>query len=216
MTPTYSQLTFSALCSIAVFMGTLAWGITNHVQELVQVSELMPHLPSFSMDDVDSLIAQHHDRIHHQALMLAVLFAASGGLVLWWIYHSHQRLQALSPAPAFSPLSAVLWYFVPVMNLIKPFEAMQELVQHSNREGTVLKPSFLVGLWWLLWIFAQICYGYTLAQNPLVDDLEDILTLDSMFIGCNIVLLLLSAALVALISQIYRMQQQSPLLQAQH
>lgn len=216
MTPSYSQLTLSAICSIAVFMGTLAWGIVNHAQELVHVSELMPQRPSFSMDYVDSLIAQHHDRIHHQALILSILFAASGGLVLWWIYRSHQRLQTLSPAPAFSPLSAVLWYFVPVMNLIKPFEAMQELVQYSNREGKVLKPSFLVGLWWLLWIFAQICYGYTLAQNPLVDDLEDILTLDSMFIGCNIVFLLLSAALVALISQIYRMQRQLPQLQAQH
>ena len=177
----------------------------------------MPQRPSFSMDYVDSLIAQHHDRIHHQALILSILFAASSGLVLWWIYRSHRHLQVLTPPPAFSPSGAILWYFVPVMNLVKPFEAMQELAQHSNSGGgNTLRPSFLVGLWWLLWIFAQICYGYTLAQNPLIDDLEDILTLDSMFIGCNIVLLLLSAAFIALISQIYRMQRQSTLLQARH
>lgn len=188
--------------------GALIWGLGGYWQELQFMLQLPQQMTDIDNHYLDLLVNRHLQHTHQQLLMTATLCVLAAIPSLYWLYRSHARVQGLPPTPAFSPAAAVGWYFVPVMNLITPLEAMQELVQRSQ-SGTALKPSFLVGLWWLLWIFSQICYGYTLAQNPLIDDAEDMVLLDIMFMGCHCLLIFLCISFIALVSQIYRMQQHS-------
>lgn len=214
---TYPQLTITTISCLVIAMLALLTGVYSHVQELQLIQHLTQQNTILSADSFDTLVNQHHLNIQHQLLIMAIPSVLAGLLSLYWLYRSHHRVHTMAPAAIFSPPQAVMWYFVPVMNLIKPFEAMQELVQRSQQamQATTpatasLKPALLVELWWLLWIFAQIFYAYTLAQNPLLDDMEDIVALDIMFIGCNMIMLLLCTAFIALIWQIYRMQQHLP------
>lgn len=211
---TYPQLTITTISCLVIAMLALLTGVYSHVQELQLIQHLTQQNTILSADSFDTLVNQHHLNIQHQLLIMAIPSVLAGLLSLYWLYRSHHRVHTMAPAAIFSPPQAVMWYFVPVMNLIKPFEAMQELVQRSQQATTPatasLKPALLVELWWLLWIFAQIFYAYTLAQNPLLDDMEDIVALDIMFIGCNMIMLLLCTAFIALIWQIYRMQQHLP------
>ncbi|WP_207510486.1 DUF4328 domain-containing protein [Cognatiyoonia koreensis] len=76
-----------------------------------------------------------------------------------WIYLASKNAAIASPAPdRVSPGWAVGWYFVPIMNLFKPFTAMKEIWEGSvglNRTPGSSIPGWLT-VWWLLWIVLNI------------------------------------------------------------
>ncbi len=84
-----------------------------------------------------------------------LLGLATGITFLRWIYRSNQNLGALSgQAMRFTPGWAVGWYFVPIANLVKPYQAMQEIWQVSHRDPAA-SPG-LLSAWWTLWILSTV------------------------------------------------------------
>jgi len=72
-----------------------------------------------------------------------------------WIYRAAGNLRALDvQGLKVSPGWAVGWYFVPIANLWKPYEAMKEIWQASTRpqqwQGAAVSP--VLPLWWTLWL----------------------------------------------------------------
>ena len=77
---------------------------------------------------------------------LSLIFTAV--FFLMWIHRSHRNLRALGAVNIkYSPKSAVLWWFVPVMNLFKPKQVVEEIWKWSVGADTSL-----VNFWWLLWV----------------------------------------------------------------
>jgi len=77
---------------------------------------------------------------------------------LVWINRAVRNLGQVRSGDSSSPLRftpgwAVGWYFVPVMNLFRPFQSMRELYQESN-PARIGSP--LVGWWWALWLGGRI------------------------------------------------------------
>lgn len=72
-----------------------------------------------------------------------------------WQFHGHTNLVKRHVAGLrHSPGWAVGWWFVPIANLWKPFQAMSELVRASDdpdRWRAVRRPWTLIA-WWLTWI----------------------------------------------------------------
>lgn len=77
---------------------------------------------------------------------------------LMWIYRAHSNLMALGAGGLkYSPGWAVGWYFVPFMNLVRPYKVMSELWRASDpsidsREVLSWKNQWedpLVLLWWI-------------------------------------------------------------------
>ncbi|WP_017665762.1 DUF4328 domain-containing protein [Porphyrobacter sp. AAP82] len=97
----------------------------------------------------------------YQAVMLANLavFIASVIAISMWIYRAHANLhEAGLPALKFSPGWAVGWYFIPIANLFKPFQAMRELWtdSHQTSDSFSADPPGNLGAWWGLWIVGNI------------------------------------------------------------
>lgn len=75
-----------------------------------------------------------------------------------WIYVASSNAHQLRDDLSISPGWAVGWYFVPIMNLFKPLQAMKEIWSASDeldgydRQGT---PA-IIGWWWGLWIASNI------------------------------------------------------------
>lgn len=93
------------------------------------------------------------------SLAFTVLFIVSVVLVSMWIYRAHANLFAAGYQDLeFSPSWSVGWFFVPIANLFKPFQAMKELwnVSHgvSNQFGEVSAGS--VTTWWGCYIVGNI------------------------------------------------------------
>ncbi|HLQ96944.1 MAG TPA: DUF4328 domain-containing protein [Pseudogracilibacillus sp.] len=88
---------------------------------------------------------------------------------LIWLYRAYAHLQQSSvEGLAHSPRWAIGWYFIPVMNLFKPFSVMKELVLASfhavsNPEHWKLKkaPGYIM-VWWLLFLGGNIAFLFDL------------------------------------------------------
>lgn len=93
---------------------------------------------------------------------LGILILA-GVLFLFWIHSAYDNLPKLGcEGLQSSPGGAVGWYFVPIVNLFRPYTIMQEIWKASNpqeldphqwshRDGTTL-----IGYWWAGHIFSNI------------------------------------------------------------
>lgn len=92
-------------------------------------------------------------------MAFAVVFVATIVLVAMWIYRAHANVQAAGAEPlANSPGWAVGWFFVPIANLFKPFQAMRELwnVSHNQSDGYSQESAPALKLWWGFWIVSNI------------------------------------------------------------
>jgi len=82
------------------------------------------------------------------AIILGVTF-------LCWIYRANKNLHFLSSEQMdFTPGWSIGWYFVPIANLFKPYQAMKEIwnVAHRGESST----HTIIAWWWFLWITSTI------------------------------------------------------------
>jgi hypothetical protein len=78
----------------------------------------------------------------------------TGITFLRWIYRSNKNLRALSgESMTFTPGWSVGWYFLPMANLWKPYQAMKEIWRVSHRGHTASHA--VVGWWWALWLVSS-------------------------------------------------------------
>jgi hypothetical protein len=79
------------------------------------------------------------------------LALALGILFFFWIYRINNYLQVHSERKMeFTPGWAVLWFFIPIANLFKPYQVMREIWQMVNHGKPI--PNTAVGWWWATYI----------------------------------------------------------------
>ncbi len=103
-----------------------------------------------------------------------------------WVYRASKNLGALNAAgQRFSPGWSVGWWFVPIMNLFRPYQVMREIWRGSDPRVTdqdpsawqYVPPSPILGWWWGIWIVSNlIAIGVSRVLTS--DDIppEDLLT----------------------------------------
>lgn len=85
---------------------------------------------------------------------------------LCWLYRAHSNLTYLKPTHLeFTPGWAVGWWFVPFLNLFKPFQVVREVWWESDPdvpEGSSFLSASLhsapayMGFWWVFWIISNV------------------------------------------------------------
>ena len=93
---------------------------------------------------------------------LTLLLMVSTAIVfLAWIYRTHKNLAALGARETqFTPGWAVFWFFIPILNLVRPFQIAEEIRAASNPEivhPTAWKENIASGLvrgWWACYILS--------------------------------------------------------------
>jgi len=142
-----------------------------------------------------------------------------GGLVglampiafLMWIHRAHRNLPALRAGPLrYSPRWAVGYFFIPILNLIRPYQVMREIWRESDParlpapgddlEATKVSSAAIVGWWWGTFLLMLIARQ---AVRPFCGfDTPDALVA-SMWIGVAIAIIGIAAAVVAIV-MVYR------------
>ena len=136
-------------------------------------------------------------------LVLAFIFVGR------WIYFSAKNVRAFGATGlTIRPGWAVGWYFIPIANLWKPYQAMKEIWQASSEPlDWQFRPiPGLMPAWWTLWIVSNIADRITfrLANDAVTIDQFKFATALSIASGC--VNIALSAVFVTLISRITDLQ----------
>jgi len=107
-------------------------------------------------------------------LAALILWFAVSIISLYWFYGATKNIHTLGAKEIFSPIMSVIWWFVPVLNLWKPYQLVQQIWKASNPQivllnGTEWKNSagsIVVKLWWILWI----SFGFTRIIDALIPD----------------------------------------------
>ena len=117
-----------------------------------------------------------------------------------WIHRASSNLFALGhTTQQTSPGGAVVWWFIPIASLFKPYQVLRELLASSHRRGEV---SSLLGPYWAVWLLGG-WVGTAAGRIFLSGDdgsIEDLLTGDYVAMASD-GLLLVAAALVFYITR---------------
>ncbi len=82
----------------------------------------------------------------------------------------------------FTPGWAVGWYFVPVFNLWKPYQAMKEIVV-----GIALDAHPVVHWWWLFWILSGVLNLIVFRMTSVTDpSLEWLISTSGMIMAARV------------------------------
>lgn len=99
------------------------------------------------------------------ALLHLAIFVITAVLFLMWLHRAYRNLHALGARPLeTTPGWAVGYFFIPFVNLVKPFHVVRELwnksdPQAQSHEGFGNFPQgtpALIGWWWAFWVIANI------------------------------------------------------------
>lgn len=96
------------------------------------------------------------------SLVNLVIVIAAGIITLIWFYRASKNIHAFGAKGVSSPRMAVIWWFIPIVNLWKPYQVAQQIWKASNpqeilsngNEWKKASSSNTIKIWWLLGILS--------------------------------------------------------------
>jgi Domain of unknown function (DUF4328) len=154
----------------------------------------------------------------------AVVYFITTILFLMWIHRAYRNLKALGArTTAYSPGWAVGYFFVPFLNLVRPYEVVKEIWRDSNPDvglpddlvrqrglslGQYSSTSPLIGLWWGFWLASKLITYITSRLSTDASKPDDILAATYVFILGEALNVVAAIALILVIKRIDGMQEE--------
>ena len=131
-------------------------------------------------------------------------FIVTAIVFLMWVYRLNANLRARGNTELrFTPGWTVGWYFVPVLNLWKPYQAMKEMMHAYSGSA----PNTIVHWWWGLWVFSLIFNWFVWQLTSLMmtnPSLEQLISASQLSIATDAIMLIEILVALALVSEIKR------------
>lgn len=124
--------------------------------------------------------------------LLVALFGVMVVMISMWLYRAAKNARSIRPQMETSPGWAVGWYFIPVANLWKPYQAMAEIWRIScapDRWRSAETPAAMKG-WWAAWLASNIISNVS-------NRLANTATTDQAFIASDVVAIIVSLISIA-------------------
>jgi heme/copper-type cytochrome/quinol oxidase subunit 2 len=105
-------------------------------------------------------------------------FLVTGILFLVWIYRANKNARMLgAQGMTFTPGSCVWWFFIPLLNFVKPFRAMVEIYVASDPDARYdgrmdTKEPLILPFWWVSVIVSSLLGqigNYTVGSSSAVE-----------------------------------------------
>lgn len=193
--------------ALAGFIVLTAWAV---ISDLLQVQMLLGFADgSHSPSDVHDATVANDARQYMTRLSRLGAYALSGILILAWIYRANANASGLGAAGMqFTPAWAVGWYFVPVANLVKPFDAMREIWRASAHPPAWWRypaPS-LLGWWWFFLLLAILAGNVAPRLSMRATSLDALTDATWVWAISDLAGIIAGAIFLRIISQVQRMQ----------
>jgi hypothetical protein len=143
------------------------------------------------------------------SIVYIVVFIVSGFLILKWIYRANYNARQLGAENmAFTPGWSVGYYFIPVLTLWKPYQAMKEIWKASKNPSYLgsSSASFILPIWWTLWLIVGFLGQAILKLSMRADELPELLNLNLITQISNVLDIPLALVTLAIVNNIYNMQ----------
>jgi hypothetical protein len=136
-------------------------------------------------------------------------------IVMWcvWVVRANHNNRALGAKElTYSPGWSAGWYFIPIMNLFKPYRALTEIYKASDPDAgpsnwtSVEAPAYL-SAWWATWLAGSIV-GRISSRMAMSDDLETLKMSTWVGVVSTLMLLFAAAYAIRIVRSIQQRQQQ--------
>jgi hypothetical protein len=139
-----------------------------------------------------------------------IVFIVTGVGFLKWIHRANLNCRGFGAENmTFTPGWAVGWYFIPIMNLVRPYQAMKEIWQVSQnpRAWQTALGSPLLGWWWGLWIANSVLGQAVFRATMNATTIEQLKTSTGISIFAGLAGVPLCLAAIKLVKAIAAMQE---------
>jgi len=116
------------------------------------------------------------------AIIYAIMMIVSAVFFIRWFRRAYYNLHQLSKRLQYSEGWAAGAWFVPIMNLFRPFQIMSEMVNETrsilvarNLIDKSKLTSGVIGLWWTLWIVNNMFANFDLRYSLRVETIDQYL-----------------------------------------
>ena len=138
-----------------------------------------------------------------------IIFVVSGILILKWIYRANYNARQLGATDmVFTPGWSIGWYFIPIANLWKPYQAMKEIWKASSspQSWKTLSASSLLPWWWFFWIVSNMFANTSFRLAMRAEETNALIVVNVVTQLSDVTGIPLSLIVISIISKIYEMQ----------
>lgn len=141
----YSQLVITL---VAIISGSLEYDLLTDFRGGAFASE----------SDAIAAAETSDNRQQGVGIVQFIITIVSAVVILRWIHRANVNARQLGASGMrFTPGWSVGWYFVPIVTLWKPYQAMAEIWKASANpsDWQSERASPMLGVWWLLWLVSN-------------------------------------------------------------
>lgn len=149
------------------------------------------------------------DLLQSIGIVSLIAFIASALLILPWIYRANYNARQLGAQKMnFTPAWSIAYYFIPVFNLWKPYQAMKEiwLASKDPIDWRFAKATPILPVWWALWLASNLLGQSIFRLSATAEQLPELLKLNMLSQISNVLDIPLAIVTLAIVNSIYRMQ----------
>ncbi|MGJ4789615.1 DUF4328 domain-containing protein [Leptospira koniambonensis] len=160
-------------------------------------------------EEISSEVAETSDSIINIiSILYMILFIVSAATFLRWFVRAYQNLELFSEDLIYNQKQALWAWFIPILNLLRPYEIMKELYTETRKLLVKYEPSNsekiattdYLSPWWGLWVISNII-GQILLRFPFkVETMEGLNT----FILVNIIAHLIAIPLCIIAAKVIK------------
>lgn len=138
-----------------------------------------------------------------------LVYLVAGFFILRWIHRANFNARQLGATDLdYTPGASIGWYFMPIANLWKPYEAMREIWRASvNPLAWRNQPiSPILPWWWTFWILSNLLANIGLRIQLGAEHLEPLITGNLFITAADATDIPLNLLVLALVGRVHEMQ----------
>lgn len=154
--------------------------------------------------DIDAAAEQNDTRQTIIGICQFALWLVAGIFSLIWIHRANRNARdAGATGMRFTPGWAIGWYFIPIANLWKPYQAMTEIWRASaTGSAEQTPPPRLFPWWWALWLVGGFAGNLAFRLSRSADTIDELITLNIVFLVSDVATVALNLVFAAVVKEI--------------
>lgn len=195
--------------ALTKFLKTMLW-ILVAISILGLLSDFM-QMNLLSTGTFSQAEAESND-IRQQIISIIYLicFVFTGITFLKWIHCANTNCHGFGAQDMeFNPRWSIGYYFVPILNLYRPYHAMKEIWKVSTNptywQNQITSP--LLSWWWTLWLIAGFIGQASFRMSMRANTINSLRTATAVSIASGFIDILLYIVAVSIVSAIYTKQE---------
>ena len=189
----------------------LALEIVSLISSLLQYNLLQSALMG---GEISTEAANANDsREQVVGILYLLAFVVSGVTFIMWFRRAYFNLHQLLPNLNYSEGWAAGAWFVPILNLFRPFQIMKELFEEARRllqnQNIGYNASFSgdkLGIWWTLWVISNLIGQFVLRASRKAETIDQLHTLTMVEIVGSIIGIPLALVTINIIKEYSRIE----------